>query len=139
MIVQDIYLYNYDWKVRVYYAVDDYYVEDIVNDLVKLQSSDKVISETRSFMYQKKYNIGFTYSNLDKRASLIIIGITDSAEEFQSTFDHEKGHLAMHISKELGINPFSEEFQYLTGEIGKAMFGYAKLFMCDHCRKHIFV
>lgn len=139
MIVQDIYLDNYDWKIRVYYAVDDYYVEDIVTDLVKLQSSDRVISETRNFMYQKKYNIGFTYSNLDKRESLVIIGITSSADEFQNTFDHEKGHLAMHISRELNIDPFSEEFQYLTGEIGKAMFRYAKLFMCDHCRKHIFV
>lgn len=139
MIIQDIYLDNYDWKVRVYYAVDDYYVEDIVTDLVKLQSSDRVISETRNFMYQKKYNIGFTYSNLNKRESLVIIGITSSADEFQNTFDHEKGHLAMHISRELNIDPFSEEFQYLTGEIGKAMFEYAKLFMCDHCRKHIFV
>lgn len=139
MIIQDIYLDNYDWKIRVYYAVDDYYVEDIVTDLVKLQSSDRVISETRNFMYQKKYNIGFTYSNLDKRESLVIIGITSSADEFQNTFDHEKGHLAMHISRELNIDPFSEEFQYLTGEIGKAMFEYAKLFMCDHCRKHIFV
>lgn len=65
------------------------------------------------------------------------MGITDSSDEFQNTYDHEKGHLAMHICSALGIDPFSEEYQYLTGEIGKNMFKVAKKFLCDHCRKYI--
>lgn len=67
----------------------------------------------------------------------MLIGITSSADEFQSTFDHEKGHLAMHICSALHINPFSEEYQYLTGEIGKQLFKIAKKFMCEHCRGDI--
>lgn len=84
-----------------------------------------------------KDNIGFTYSNIERRASLVLIGITDSADEFQDTYDHEKGHLVMHISKALGIDPYSEEYQYLAGTIGKTMFKEAHKLLCENCRKHI--
>ena len=84
-----------------------------------------------------KDNIGFTYSNLQKRASLMLIGVTDSSDEFQSTYDHEKGHLAMHICNALNIDPFSEEYQYLVGKIGKDSFKVAKKFLCDHCRQYV--
>ena len=57
-----------------------------------------------------------------------------SASEFQNTFDHEKGHLAMHIANALNIDLLGEEFQYLTGEIGQKMFLVARRFLCDHCR-----
>ena len=41
----------------------------------------------------------------------------------------------MHISGTSDIDVFSEEFEYLTGEIGQSMFPYAKHFLCEHCRK----
>lgn len=67
----------------------------------------------------------------------MVIGITETPEEFQSTFDHEKGHLAMHIAETDNMDIFGEEFQYLTGEIGKQLFPVAKKFMCEHCRVKI--
>lgn len=67
------------------------------------------------------------------------IGLTTSAEEFQNTFDHEKGHLAMHISSALKIKPYGEEYQYLTGEIGQSMFKIAKRFLCDDCRQKLVI
>ena len=73
------------------------------------------------------------------RCSVVVIGLTTSAEEFQNTFDHEKGHLAMHICSALRIHPQGEEFQYLTGEIGQAMFKVAKRFLCDNCRKKLVI
>lgn len=88
-------------------------------------------------MEMRKKNIGFTYTNVDRGASLVLIGITDSAEEFQSTYDHEKGHLVMHISKALDIDPYSEECQYLAGEIGKKMFKEAHKLLCDNCRRYL--
>ena len=80
------------------------------------------------------YNTGFTYSNFYHKCSIVVIGLTSSAEQFQNTFDHEKGHLAMHIADALDIDILGEEFQYLTGEIGQKMFRKAKRFMCDQCR-----
>lgn len=70
---------------------------------------------------------------------IVVIGLTTSAEEFQNTFDHEKGHLAMHISSALKIKPYGEEYQYLTGEIGQSMFKIAKRFLCDDCRQKLVI
>ena len=71
------------------------------------------------------------------KKSLMVIGLTTSPEEFQSTFDHEKGHLAINIAKYYNIDPYSEDFQYLTGEIGKKLFPVAKKFICKHCNKDL--
>ena len=53
------------------------------------------------------------------------------------TFDHEKGHLAIHIAKYYDIDPYGEEYQYLTGDIGKKLFPIASKFMCKHCRQEL--
>lgn len=137
MIVQDIYLEDYDWDIRVYYAVDQYYISNILIDLVDMDCDIDAYFKIKRLMEMRKKNIGFTYSNVNERCSLILIGITDSAEEFQSTFDHEKGHVVMHISKALDIDPFSEDYQYLAGEVGKQMFAEAHMLMCENCRRHI--
>ena len=137
MIVQDIYLENYNWDIRVYYAVDQYYISNILIDLVDMDCDIDAYFKIKKLMEMRKKDIGFTYSNIEKRCSLILIGITNSAEEFQSTFDHEKGHVVMHISRALGIDPFSEEYQYLAGEVGRQMFTEAHMLMCENCRKYI--
>lgn len=137
MIVQDIYLEDYNWDIRVYYAVDQYYISNILIDLVDMDCDIDAYFKIKKLMEMRKKNIGFTYSNIEERCSLILIGITDSAEEFQSTFDHEKGHVVMHISRALGIDPFSEEYQYLAGEVGRQMFTEAHMLMCENCRKYI--
>ena len=135
MIVQEFLLDKYGWIVRVYYAVKGYNFEEIEEFLKELKASDKEVEEALEDFHQKKDDIGYIYSNLNQRKTAIVIGPTSSADEFQNTFDHEKGHLAMHICLADGIDPFSEQYQYLTGEIGKHMFKVGKLFLCDRCRK----
>jgi len=134
MIIQNIYLEDWDWYVTVFYAVDTYYLDDILGELEEIGCSDKKLDEIGSSLSTERYNIGLTYSNLKGRCSVVVIGLTSSPAEFQNTFDHEKGHLAMHICETDNIDPFSEEYQYLTGEIGQAMFPVAKKFLCEHCR-----
>ena len=93
--------------------------------------------EIEEDLTQQPYNNGLTYSNMRRRVSLIVIGLTETPDEFQNTYDHEKGHLAMHIAEEDQMDVFGEEFQYLAGEIGKQTFPIAKRFMCEHCRKDL--
>lgn len=137
MIVQDIYLEKYDWSIRVYYAVNEYFISNILIDLLEMDCNEESFFKIKRLMESEANNIGFTYTNTEMRASLMLIGITDSSEEFQDTFDHEKGHLVMHISSALDIDPYSEDYQYLAGEVGKRMFKIAKKFLCDHCRQYI--
>lgn len=134
MIIQDVYLEDWDWVIKVYYAVDTFYMDSIIGDLESMGCSDKKINEIEWALTQYPYNNGLTYSNIEHRWSLIVIGITETPEEFQNTFDHEKGHLAMHIAETDDIDVFGEDFQYLTGEIGRELFPVAKKFMCEHCR-----
>ena len=137
MIVQDIYLEDYDWSIRVYYAVHEYFISNILIDLLDIDCDEESFFKIKGLMETGNDNIGFTYTNTEMGASLMLIGKTNSSDEFQDTFDHEKGHLVMHISSALGIDPYSEEYQYLAGEVGKRMFKVAKKFLCDHCKQYI--
>jgi len=135
MIVQDFYLAKWDWQVRVYYFVDDYYYDYIVEDLENLGAGDaeNMIHKLAS----SGFNSGLTFSSPGDRSSVIVIGRTTSGSEFQSTLDHEKGHLAVHIAMFDNIDFISEEFQYLAGEIGKQMYPIAKYFLCEHCYNNV--
>ena len=76
----------------------------------------------------------------------LLVGIIDDIDTGNTNIEEEDevkiieslrqytGHLAMHIAMSEDIDPFGEEYQYLTGAIGKKMFKAAKLFMCDSCR-----
>ena len=135
MIRQDVYLEKWDWYVIVYYAVDTYYMDEILEELEMIGCT--YADEIEEDLTQHPYNNGLTYSNMRRRVSLVVIGLTETPDEFQNTYDHEKGHLAMHIAEEDRMDVFGEEFQYLTGEIGKQTFPVAKRFMCEHCRKDL--
>ena len=134
MITQNFYLKDWDWYVTVFYAVDTYYMDEILGALEEIGCSEMGLIKAEKNFAENAYNTGLTYSNLKGRCSVVVIGLTSSPAEFQNTFDHEKGHLAMHICETDNIDPFSEEYQYLTGEIGQAMFPIAKKFLCEHCR-----
>ena len=119
----------------MYYAVDTYYMDEILEELEMIGCT--YADEIEEDLTQHPYNNGLTYSNMRRRVSLVVIGLTETSDEFQNTYDHEKGHLAMHIAEADNIDVFGEEFQYLTGEIGKQTFSVAKRFMCEHCRKDL--
>lgn len=137
MIIQEIYLPEYRWKIKVYYAVDAYYSEDILEELIEYNPTVEEYHRIMESMYNYEYNTGFTFTDFTNQKSLVVIGLTTSPSEFQNTFDHEKGHLAMHIAQYYNINPFSERYQYLTGDIGKKLFKVARKFLCSHCKKEL--
>lgn len=136
MLVQQFTIPDYDWYVKVYYAVDRYYIDDILQDLDEMNIANDEYFIVKDSLMNQELNIGFTYTNYQKKSTVVIIGLTTSAAEFQNTFDHEKGHVAMHISSYYHLNPYGEKCQYLQGEIGKKMFPFAKQFLCDFCREN---
>lgn len=134
MIVQEFTLTVTPWKVRVYYHPSWRDINDIIIYLYKQGCIKNDLDDIVDFLHEGRLNTGVTFSNQTLRSSTLIISRTTDAAQFNDTYDHEKGHLAMHISQEDNIDPFSEEYQYLTGEIGRLMFPAAKHFLCDHCR-----
>lgn len=134
MIVQVIYLEDYDWLIKVYYAVSTYYADEILGELDSIGCSPSIYKRAEKMLRNYETNTGLTYTDPEKHVTFIIIGLTDSVMEFINTYDHEKGHAATHIAEYYNIDPYSEAFQYLQGKIGKEMFSVGKQFMCEHCR-----
>lgn len=95
------------------------------------------LNEAEKLFENNKYNFGLTHSSFRDKCTVVVIGLTTSPEEFQNTLDHEKGHVIMHIAEAYSIDPYGEEYQYLSGEIGQKMFKVAKRFLCDHCRRFL--
>lgn len=135
MIRQEFRLSVVDWKVVVFYDADSLNEKEVRKELLRIGCKSSSMNKAMSNIRSNKMNSGFTYSNLDLRESVMVIGKTTSAAEFANTYNHEKGHLLRHISKAFDVDPYGEEEQYIDGEISGKMFGVAKRFMCDSCRK----
>lgn len=134
MIRQTIYFPDYDWTVRIYYAVTTYWTDMIMRDLSEIGCNGRDRERAWRNLRDGRLNTGLTFSNPRFHESVMVIGLTSSPEEFASSYDHEKGHLARQICQAFGIDPYGEEAQYLAGDIGKKMFPVAKKFLCEHCR-----
>ena len=137
MIRQKFILKEYDWSVQVYYAVDCYYTDEIMEALYSIGCRGKNLSVAFGNLSSCKLDTGLTYSNYSTHETVMVIGINSSAEEFMNSFCHERKHLEMHIAKAFDPNPRGEEVAYLSGKIGQKMYRVAKKFLCEHCRKLI--
>lgn len=137
MLAQEFYLKKWDWLVRVFYVVDSISIDFIIEELEGLNCSTKDIEEAVLLLNSGLDNKGITYSNSTNRESIIVIGKTSCPAHFAHSYDHEKLHLAMHIARQDGIDPYSEDLAYLIGDIGFEMFQVAKLFLCEHCRMEL--
>lgn len=113
MIIQVVYLERYDWLIKVFYDVDSSNADQILNELDKIDCDPIAFYSLADQLEEDDRNIGFTYTDNYMRVTFIVISKTTCSAEFQNTLDHEKGHAAVHIAKELGINLESEQFQYL--------------------------
>ncbi len=137
MIIQNVYLDNWNWNIRVYYNASKKYKNIIIDDLKTLGFDNYYIDNLQSMLLYGGINWGVTYTNSEVNTSIVIIGKTTNAEQFQNTFDHEKGHLATHIAQVYNINPYGEKYQYLVGDIGLKLFKVAKQYLCDNCRNRL--
>lgn len=137
MVVQIVYLEDYDWLIKVFYEVTSDDADIILNELDDIDCPADIYYNAADMLEVGDFDTGFTYTSSFYRTSFIIMMQSSCADEFQNTFDHEKGHAAHHIASELDLDKAGEEIQYLQGKIGKEMFKVAKRFMCDHCRVNI--
>lgn len=134
MIIQEFYLEDVDWHVKVFYSVTCYYVYEILDALRSIGCRGETLRDAYRSLYNCDLDTGLTFSNTNDRESVIVIATTSSAAEFNNSLQHEQRHLERHITDALGIDPNSEEAAYIAGDIAKAMFSHAQHLMCDNCR-----
>ena len=137
MIVADVYIRKYNWHVQCYFAVDTYYVKDILNSLWLNGCNYETLDEVKDLFAHDRRNVGLTHSNPDERTSVLVTSITSNPEEFLNSLTHELCHLTVHMANEIGIDKNSEEFCYLAGDTARALYPYCKNLLCECCRRKL--
>lgn len=137
MIRQRFELGNHDWEVFAYYAVDTYYVDEIMDRLLDIGCCGENLQTAYANLTAGQLDTGLTYSNYAGHKTVMVIALTSSAKEFEKSWRHECGHLATHICQAFDITPYGEEIQYLGQDIVDKTWKIAKNFLCEcHCCKH---
>lgn len=130
MKVQRIYLPDWDWECTIFYDASWRHLPEVLHELRRIGCSRRHFFTAKASLFSDEPNRGFTISSFQTRSSVMLIGNTTSVEQFQNTFDHEKGHLARHICQADDIDPYGEEAQYIAGEIGQRLWKVAKDYIC---------
>lgn len=135
MTTQRVSLPDWRWTAVFCYDAAEHDTNTILDlmdeadiSLDKIEAAERILSNIQS-------NTGLTASSFNSRTSVCVVGRATSVFEFQNTYDHEKGHVTMHIARALGIDPFGEELQYLAGEIGRKTYPVARMYLCSGCAK----
>jgi hypothetical protein len=118
MIHYEVYFDKYRWSVEVFIILSHADINSIMEAVKRAGGSKKVIDSAYANM-QEDFNSGFTYSSPKYRKSIMVVNRSSSMEEFINTYNHEKNHVEMHICEELGIDPYSEEAAYLSGNMAQ--------------------
>lgn len=134
MIYCDIHIDKYDWDLYCFFAVDGYYLDDIMEQLWKVGCDGNNAKRAYDNIKANDLNTGLCYSNPKLRSSVIVTAITSNASEFAHSFVHEISHCAVHIAQANNIDLKSEEFCYLTGDLAKTLFPFVSDLLCDCCR-----
>lgn len=121
MIKQDIYLHKYDWDVVILYDVRPSNADYVIDILHDMGCSEKHLYHADDLLRSGVPNQGLTYSNSREHLTLIVVGHASDIFQVINTLEHETNHLEMHICEFYGIDPYSEEASYLSGNIKEAL------------------
>ena len=121
MIHYEIYFDKYDWSIEVFIVLSHPQIDRILRSVKSAGCSEKVLDLAENNLHEE-FNSGFTYSNTEFRKSIMVVNKSSSMVEFINTYNHEKNHVEMHICEELGIDPYSEEAAYLSGDMAQQLF-----------------
>lgn len=120
MTEQEIYIDRYDWTVHVMYDVHAKDAMKVRRHLRDLGCSGIPLEDACNLVLEGEPNKGITYSNVDVRKSVVVIGWTTSKAECMNSLSHEMLHVVQHISEVFMINMYEEEACYLLGWLVQA-------------------
>ena len=126
MIIHVFHLPRYDWDVYAYYGINPTYENIIVEQLRDMGCQESDVQNSIEVIGSFDKDTGFTYSNFNRRESVIAISRSNSSEGFMNTLVHEARHLQQHIQDVYNIEDTSEEIYYLMGKLVQVMYNKAK-------------
>lgn len=131
MIRQSIYIEEYDWLVYCYFATHSQDAPEILDMIDRIGISEDKYHQAEEHLFRSDYNSGITFSNIGKRASVMVFSHTSSARQMLNTFAHELRHLADDIALASNIPSRGEQVAYLTGDIAMTLAASLLQIVCD--------
>lgn len=122
------------WSIVFLFSFDTHNEGDVLDCLIWAEAPDSIDSKVSDLVSAGYLDTGFCFSNPEIRRSVVGIGRTSTGPEFLNTTSHEITHIAQHIAEEDGIDPYSEEFAYLVGDITHEISDIVCEMSCPHCR-----
>lgn len=118
MTTQSLQLYDYGWRLFVFYNITVKDLDIVLPALWENGCSNEGIREVALAIMNP--NSGFTHTH--GRTSIMGIGWTDSPEQFQNTLTHEINHLQDDICIYYGLPLSGEIPSSIVGNIAMAMY-----------------
>lgn len=115
MIRQDVYLEKYDWDVMVCHVSCKEDADEAMDLLSSVGCKGKPLLDAYDHISVDGMNKGLTYTNVDKRVSVVIISKASSEGEYINSLAHEMFHVVAHVCGFLGLDMQGEEPCYLMG------------------------
>jgi hypothetical protein len=134
MIHKEIYIPEAEWLVHMYFALDTFYIDDIMENLYHIGCDSQRAKQAYENMMADKKNTGFTYSNYRNRESVMVVSKTTSASEMFNTTIHELVNLASHIAHACNYEPTGETIAYIIGDLAKEIYPGISHLLCEECR-----
>lgn len=111
---------KYKWEIEVFIVIDNVDVKTIQKSLEEIECPLWAMHKSFRLLTGGE-NSGFTYTNPKYHKSILVVNRSSSVEEYINTYSHEKNHVEMHICEKYGIDPYSEEAAYLSGELAQLL------------------
>lgn len=135
MIRCELYSPRCDWHVTVFFSINEYWTDEIMECLCELKIDAANARKAYKNLSSVDINTGLCYSNFSQKRSVVVISRASSADELFNSTMHEFKHLSSHMSKACGMDDNGEDIAYATGELAHDMWRYVKHLFCDCCRK----
>lgn len=130
MVQTGFYLGRNDWWIMASIGIDDREdLRDVYEALLSIGAPDYKAQEVCMTLSQP--NTGYTWTDYDGHFSLMFVSKATSAEQMNSTIDHEKKHVVEHISNYYNVDPKSETSAYLQGELGRLLHPAVSYVLCE--------
>lgn len=126
MIRCELYTPRCDWHVTVYFAINEYWTDEIMEELWNLGIDSINAKRAYNNLASGELNTGLCYSNYKKRKSVVVISKATTTDELFNSLMHEFKHLSSHIAKACNIDDNGEQIAYATGELAHDMWKYIK-------------
>lgn len=123
-----------DWNIEWYFFTTKKDEDLILSSLYEVNAQENLISNIKNTNLLDVKNSGFTFSNMTRRKSVIVIGNTTNGRQFLNTFIHELRHVTDHIASTLNIDLSGEGVAYLAGDIAMDVSDIVCKYSCDTCK-----